>query len=1568
MTLMSNKHITPVLLALAIALPAAPMLAQQEEDTQDPGFLEGIIQNALGGDGREVRIIGLEGALSSEVKIATIEVADDQGTWLAINDVTMNWRRLALLRKRVEIDSLAIGSVDLQRAPVTPPPETPSIEAEAEPAAPFALPELPVSIELGQLSLAELDLGAALVGQDAQMSIEGAARLIGGEGNLDLRIERTDAIRGLILVDTGYVNETRQLTVNLDVEEDQGGLIATLAKFPGAPSVDLSVKGDAPLSDFTADIQLATDGQERLAGQVEVGQSDGTAGPVVTVIDADLGGDITPLFVPEYRDFFGTDVGLEARVELNPEAGTQIPQFNLSSRALNLTGNVALDPGGLPRLVSIRGGIGTGDDQLVTLPVPGAETRLLSADLSVDYDASQGDTFAAKIALSQLRQGEIFIAQSDLDLDGTLERSIATADTPAGLANLASHVAARLDGISVGDPALDSTIQPVAFDADLNFDAATGAVAIRNLGLSSGDLSLQGILDVAGVQNGDIEITTDAQLSTGDLARFAPIVAQPLEGRFDGAVKARFAALTGAFDVDLSGDAQDLAIGNPQLDPLIAGASRVALKAGRSASGIRLEELMLETAQITAQGTGELSSSTADLDLTARLAEANLVAPQLSGPLELSAGVSGAAPDYRLELDLGGEAITAQLGDPVSLSSDIAYVGAAGTVDIRNLALRAGDLAADGTVWLSGLKDDALAADAELSLDTGDLSRFSGLTGMPLAGQLAADLEGSFDSIDTSFGGTLAGTGRDIAIGNAQIDPLLAGETVIDIAATGAGTSLDIERLDIHNPALALTGAGQLSPEAADLDLRAWLGQINPFVPHLDGPVEVTASATGTAPNFAVTLDAGGAAITDKLGSPVSLDTNLVYAQDSGTLDIPDLHLSAGDLTATGEAALRGLNAALSATAELALDTGDLSRLAGLAGMPLAGTLTADVSGGFDSATGDFDGALTGNGQDIAIGNPQVDQLLDGTTRIDAAARRRDGTITIERLEIDNPDLQVQGGGTYAPEGGDLDLTARLADLGLFVPQLSGPLTVEGNARGAGSAWTVDLGANGPAGLRAQVSGDVAPTNLDIDIDAGISNIGVFVPQIPGPASVSGKVSGNGTDFFTDITATGPGGLSADIDGRAWGPDGTSDLGITGRIPLTLANAFIAPRSLTGAASIDLRLAGAPGLDALSGTVGFAGARFVDPTSRIVLNQMALDLGFAQSRANLDFRAALETGGTITVSGPVDLAAPFNGDIAVALNQLKLVDPSLYTIDLGGRIDLEGPLAGGASINGQIDIDRAEIEIPSAMGGGGPIPDMTHVGEPSDSRATRDRAGLIQTDAGDGTTGAPVAYPLDVTISAPARIFVRGRGLDTEFGGSLNIGGTTQRIIPSGRFEVVRGRMDILTQVLNLDTAEITLGGDLVPDVYMVATSQDAPIDAQILIEGPVNDPELEFSSSPELPEDEVLSHLFFGRPISELSPLEVAQLLSAINTLTGGGGGVFGKLRDGVGVDQLNVGADDDGNTEVTAGKYLSEDVYTDVTVGAGGTSRVRLNYEITPSLTARGGFDSEGDTRLGFSFERDY
>ena len=76
-----------------------PAFAQQDEDS--PGYLAGLLQNALSGAGREVRITGFEGALSSTARMEQMTIADDAGVWLTLTDVTLDWARSALLRGRV---------------------------------------------------------------------------------------------------------------------------------------------------------------------------------------------------------------------------------------------------------------------------------------------------------------------------------------------------------------------------------------------------------------------------------------------------------------------------------------------------------------------------------------------------------------------------------------------------------------------------------------------------------------------------------------------------------------------------------------------------------------------------------------------------------------------------------------------------------------------------------------------------------------------------------------------------------------------------------------------------------------------------------------------------------------------------------------------------------------------------------------------------------------------------------------------------------------------------------------------------------------------------------------------------------------------------------------------------------------------------------------------------------------------------------------------------------------------------------------------------------------------------
>jgi translocation and assembly module TamB len=81
-----------------------------------------------------------------------------------------------------------------------------------------------------------------------------------------------------------------------------------------------------------------------------------------------------------------------------------------------------------------------------------------------------------------------------------------------------------------------------------------------------------------------------------------------------------------------------------------------------------------------------------------------------------------------------------------------------------------------------------------------------------------------------------------------------------------------------------------------------------------------------------------------------------------------------------------------------------------------------------------------------------------------------------------------------------------------------------------------------------------------------------------------------------------------------------------------------------------------------------------------------------------------------------------------------------------------------------------------------------------------------------------------------------------------------------------------------------------------------------------------------------------------------------------------MGALRRKTLLDNLDVQADGTGNTTVTAGKYLGDKAYSEVTVGQGGTSAISLNYDLGRNITAKTHADSEGMTGLGLFLTRDY
>lgn len=980
-----------------------------------------------------------------------------------------------------------------------------------------------------------------------------------------------------------------------------------------------------------------------------------------------------------------------------------------------------------------------------------------------------------------------------------------------------------------------------------------------------------------------------------------------------------------------------------------------------------------------------------DLDLSAREEAGGLAVTLLGLPgapeAELSIKGEGAISDFLADVSLVTDGVDRLTGSIALQQGDDGAQGF--SADLR------GDLAplflpeyadffgSDMAVLASGrhMASGGVSLD-QLSVETRALRLEGGLAlgvdGLPEAFDLRARL-GMADGSPVLL--PLSGTPTRVTA--ARID--LAYDRAKGDGWRGAAVIEGLDREDVAAERLSLAGSGRIGRE--------------------DGLARFGAT---------VTFDAAGLVPADPdmaraLGREVTGKAVLFWSEGVDAVQVPRISVNGPGVAISGGGEVAGLEEALRLTGRIRAEAEDLSRFAGLAGRALGGQGVVEIEGNGSTLAGDFD--LTGviEGRDLRIGQAEVDNLLRGQSRLQLSARRDATGTTLREARVTAAGLSGLAAGKLATAGSDLTAEFTLNDLSVLGAGFSGAMSGSAEFKGTLAAGVVRLDGTGRqlrvgqaeadkllAGtstlsarlnlrngkvqidrarlgnpqISAEATGEIAGALRKIAVKAQLANLGLLLPEFPGAATLSGTVTQDSTGYSVGLRGRGPGQIDATVTGKLAAGFGRADLSLSGTGQAGLANAFIEPRSVSGPIRFDLALNGPITLSSVSGRVTLSGGRVSDVELGMALERTNAVIDLRQGRANVSATTEVSTGGRLRVDGGIGLTAPFAADLSVQIDGVRLRDASLYDTTASGGVTVTGPLAGGARIAGSVTLGVTELLIPSTgFGGAGGLPGLTHRNEPEAVRATRVRAGLLgEIDTGR-TSSDPANFALDIQVKAPNRVFIRGRGLDAELGGQLSLGGTTASIIPGGGFELIRGRLDILGKRLVLSEATIQLEGDFIPYVAIAAANESDGYTSFVRIDGPAKDPIVSFSSSPELPQEEVLSHLLFGRGLDTISPLQAAQLANAVASLAGKGGeGVIGRLRKGFGLDDLDVSTAADGTTSLRAGKYLSENIYSELEVDQNGKSQINLNLDIRQGLTVKGRVSADGTTGIGVYVEKDY
>ncbi|EKF20910.1 translocation/assembly module TamB domain-containing protein [Nitratireductor pacificus] len=1538
---------TRFLALLALLFALLPAMAQDSAPTasdaeQERSFFTTLLEDQLSTPDRRIRISGIQGALSSEATIGEISIADREGVWLRIVNASIDWSRSTLiLRQRLEVQRLAAERIEVLRRPL-PAEGLPAPESRS-----FQVPELPLAVNLAKLEIPSARFGEDVFGLAAELSLDGALKIDGGALDTRFDIQRLDGPGGAFKLAAAFANDTQILDLDLTLDEPADGVVANLLNVEGRPPLKLTVAGSGPLSELDVKLALEADGVPAFGGTARFRQRDDGLG-----FSTRLAGTISRLLPTQFRDFFGAGTTITANGVSKSAGGMLLENLEVSSAALRLEAAAETGSDGFLTALSLDADIADRNGQRVLLPVAGGETSLQIGRLNVTYGEAGADRWNGTLEIDGLQTAAFAAGETRLTMGGLAQNLERPADR---------RISFEIDGGLSGITAKRADIAEALGDAlalEVAGDWRAGTpVAIDNATLSGNGLaaSLKGTVD-------KFIFTGEIGVSAASLAPFSALAGQDLGGAIDLTARGRVMPVSGGFDLDLDGTATDLRLENETAGRLMAGTTRIDGGVARGTGGLTARQLRLTNEQLVLEADGSFATGAANFRFDAALADMASLSPRAGGRLTASGRAEGA--DGRINLTLATEAPAGVLAGRDLRNASLGFDGQLERGTLTGKLVGGAFLASERATLESGI---VLAADRRqltgLSFSAGGATASGDVT-QGTNGLLAGRLD--VDAADISTAAALLlreATGA--ADASVVLEPV-DGKQRVEIDAT-------LRALRIDDTTLS---SGRI--EAAIDDLFG--------VPAISGLVEAEGVAAG---QLKITrLDARA----DQTGETTAFTAEAVLEQGT-TLT------TRGGLTPEGN----GYRVALE---QLGLVQGTLAaRLIQPTSLLVEGSnltlepFELDVAGGRISAAGrvtsTLDLALTISRLPLSVANAiRPDLALDGT--LDGNARL---TGTREAPEI-----------TFDLEGRRIASTL-LAQAGLST------LTIDASGRTRGDQLTVDAAVSSPEGLRATAQGDVPLADGALAIDVGLDAFPMAIlnriapgqalaGQLTGTARVTGRLAAPQASFdlraagldaaalssvgvgplqlsangryagesvqLNSLTATGASGLAIEASGTIPLAGAGLALNVSGDAPLSIANRMLADRGtqLSGTVSLDARVSGEMRNPVINGSITTANAAAVDPLTNLRVSDVRLAAAIAGDRITItEGSAALSGGGRVSVSGSVssNAGAGFPADLRIGLENARHTDGEMVTATVNGALSLTGSLTRDPLLSGDITVERAEIIVPENLGGGAEALQVRHRNPPPAVERTLKRA-----RADDGTpmpSARPSVVQLNVTVSAPARIFVRGRGLDAELGGSVRLTGPVTNIQPVGGFKLIRGRLSILGQRITFDEGEVTLVGDLDPQLDFIARSRGNDIIVFITVKGRVSDLEIGFSSQPQLPEDEVLARLIFNRGIDELSAIQIAQLAAAAAELAGGSNSsLLGSLRNATGLDDLDVVTDSEGNAAVRAGRYIQDNIYLGVEAGAKGTTRGTINLDITDELKARGSLGSDGDSSIGVFFEKDY
>jgi translocation and assembly module TamB len=918
---------------------------------------------------------------------------------------------------------------------------------------------------------------------------------------------------------------------------------------------------------------------------------------------------------------------------------------------------------------------------------------------------------------------------------------------------------------------------------------------------------------------------------------------------------------------------------------------------------------------------------------------------------------------------------------------------------------------------------------ARLNLRLPDLAPLAAVAGQKLRGgadlrahitrdnstiHLIAEANGNIDGGKAAWAGLLRGGTTRV-----QLDTLVTDEAItldrlqlnghaISLSARGTAGRTDAQkinaRLDLKLPDLSrvsptLVGTAELSTKlkglatalSSDTELTSKLS--------IRGSPNGTISASLHAEDLPKTPHGTIAAHGDLDGAPLQLNVSLEY----GSGDIYHVilqHVDWKSAHAQGDITSSAAIARAKGNARFRMDQlSDLNRLLGstlqgsvsgsLALVPVSGKSRAqlqfeakDVNAGGMTTNAQLHAAGTLDALDIQLA-AQSPAVGGAPASVDSNARLN---MTAHELQLAKLDAQYHGQDIHLVSPAKISFGDGLAVQDLKIGAQEALLAVDGRVSPALdlhaslkqlkpeliNAFVPDLLASGTIQADLQVQGRPNAPTGQVSFDAtGIRAKNAAAQGLPATdLHANAQLMGNTAKIDANLTAGSASHVT--LTGRApLAADGVLDAKLAGNLDTALLNPLLEAkgRHVTGAIAVDTHVTGAAANPEIDGTVRLTKGSFRDYTQGISLTDITGDLSGSHGQLKIEKLTARAAPGNLSVEGTVGVLQPkIPVSLKLTAKNAQPIASNILTANLDANLEVTGTARERLDVGGTVRLNRADVGIPSGLP---PNVAVLNVEEPG--------------KAPPAPSGKPLVIGLNITMDAPRQILVKGRGLDAEMGGQLRIQGTTDEPQVTGGFDLLRGFFTLANSKLTFSNGNVTFSGAglknrIVPTLDFTAASHVAEITATVHITGLADAPKIELSSTPELPQDEILARLLFGESASQLTAMQLLQTGAALASLGGGGGdsgfNPVAKTQKALGLDRLSVGGGgSSGGAQgtqstgptVEAGKYVSSRVFVGVKQSTTGASQIAVDVDLTKNVKLLAKLGNGQTTAQGTTPEND-